>query len=108
VSRVVILWKRPYRLSADEAQEWAREQVSRILRTDTVSRAELTPVRGASPRHPTDCDWMLEVQLGAGRSAHDFVDDPGAAAWLGDLQQLGLEPRVIVVDGGLLIRPDRR
>jgi hypothetical protein len=106
VARVVILWKRPYHLSAEEERDWAREQVSRTLKTDTVRHAELTPVHGASARHPTDCDWMLELHLGEGRNAHDFVDDPAAAAWLGDLQQLGLQPRVIVVDGSHLVRPE--
>jgi hypothetical protein len=108
VARVVILWKRPYRLSADEARDWAREQVAAILRTDTVVRADLTPVCAASACHPSDCDWMLEVQLAPGRDARDFLDDPAAAAWLGDLEQLRLEPRVIAVDGSLLIRPERR
>jgi hypothetical protein len=50
---------------------------------------------------------MLELHLGEGRNAHDFVDDPAAAAWLADLQQLGLQPRVIVADGSLLVRPER-
>ena len=108
VARVVILWKRPYRLSPDEARDWAREQVAAILRTDTLVRADLTPVRAASARHPRDCDWMLEVQLAPGRDARDFVDDPAAAAWLGDLHQLRLEPRVFVVDGSLLVRADHR
>ena len=108
MARVVIQWKRPYRLSADEARDWTREQVAAILHTDTVVRADLTPVRAASARHPSDCDWMLEVQLAPGRDARDFVDDPAAAAWLRDLHQLRLEPRVIVVDGSLLLRPDHR
>jgi hypothetical protein len=108
VARVVILWKRPYRVSADEARDWAREQVAGIVHTDTVVRADLTPVRAASARHPSDCDWMLEVELAPGRDAGDFVDEPAAAAWLSELQQLRLEPRVIVVDGGLLVRPDDR
>jgi hypothetical protein len=51
---------------------------------------------------------MLEVRLSEGRNADDFVDDPAAAAWLDDLQQLGLQPRVIVANGGLLIHPERR
>ena len=108
VARVVILWKRPYRLSPDEAEDWAREEVGRTMATDTVNRADWTPVRAASARHPSDCDWMLEVQLAPGRNAHDFVDDPAAAAWLGDLQQLHLEPRVIAVDGSLRLRPEDR
>ena len=108
MARVVILWKRPHRLSADEARDWAREQVAAILRADTVARADLMPVRAASTRHPGDCDWMLEVQLAPGRDARDFVDDPAAAAWLGDLHQLRLEPQVIVVGASLLLRPDRR
>lgn len=107
MARVVIRWKRPNRLSADEARDWAREQVAAILRADTVARADLMPVRAASTRHPSDCDWMLEVQLVPGRDARDFVDDPAAAAWLGDLHQLRLEPQVSVV-GANLLRPDRR
>jgi hypothetical protein len=107
VARLVILWKRPYRLSADEARDWARAVLAPIAATDSVRRTELAPVRGATDRHPTDFDWMLEVELGPEGDAGDFVDDPAVGAWLGDLQQLGLEPRVIVVDGGVLVRPDR-
>ena len=103
VARVVIQWKRPYRLSADEGRDWAREQVAAILRADVAVRADLMPVRAASARHPSDCDWMLEVQLAPGRDARDFVDDPAAAAWLADLQQLGLRPRIIPIDGGITL-----
>ena len=108
MARVVILWKRPYRLSVEEAQRWTAEQIAGLLAADTVRRAELTPVRPASARHPADCDWMLDVELSPGHSADDFVDEPAAAAWLSDLQQLRLEPRVIVVDGSRHRRPDDR
>ena len=107
MARLVIMWRRPYHLSADEARDWAREQISALVRPDTVRHAELTAVRAASGRHPSECEWMLELHLAPGRDAHDFVDDPASADWLGDLQQLGLQPRVILVDGGISVHPER-
>jgi hypothetical protein len=107
VARLVIFWRRPYHLSADEACDWACDQVSRLVRPDTVRHAELTAVRAVSGRHPSECEWMLELHLVPGRDAHDFVDAPAAAAWLADLRQLRLEPRVILVDGGISVHPER-
>jgi hypothetical protein len=106
VARLMILWCRPHHLSADEAGDWARDQVARFVRRDTVRHAELTAVRASSARHPGECEWMLDLQPAPGRHADDFVDDPAAADWLGHLQQLRRQLRLIVVDGGISVHPD--
>ena len=102
------MWTRPYHLSAAEARDWACTHVSGLAGLEMVRRAELTPVRAVSRRHPVDCEWMLELHLVPGRDARELVDEPASADWLLDLQQLGMRPRIILVDGGIALGPHHR
>lgn len=99
VTRLVILWSRPYHLTAGEAAAWAREEIGRMLTRDAVRRAELTPLRGASDRHPAECRWMLELHLEPGIDGRQFVEAPGCTEWLNELRSLGLHPFVMIADG---------
>jgi hypothetical protein len=99
MARLVVLWTRPYHLSAEEADAWTYREVARLLGLDGVARVELTRLQSASTNHPREWDWMLELQLHDGVDAHACVDAPACAEWLGDLRLLGMRPAVMLVEG---------
>lgn len=101
MARVLVLWTRPYHLSAEEAQTWAQEQASRFRRLDGVERAELTRLQSASARHARDWDWMLELHLTPGADGAAFMDAAPCAEWLAELRLLGLRPTVLLADGAI-------
>jgi hypothetical protein len=94
VARLMILWTRPFHLTAAEAERWARDEVRALLAADTVRRAELTRLESASARHGSDWDWLLELEIDL--PARDTVDHGPCAEWLGDLRLLGMRPRVFL------------
>ena len=99
MARLVVLWTRPYHLSAEQADAWTCREAARLLGLDGVARIELTRLQSASLHHPSPCDWMLELHLHAGVDGHACVDAPVLAAWLGDLRLLGMRPAVVLVEG---------
>jgi hypothetical protein len=108
VARVVILWTRPYHLSAEEADAWTRREAKRLLALDGVERAELTRLESAPLRQTREWDWMLELHLRDGSTAHRCVDEPTCADWLLDLRLLGMHPTVVVVDDSTTLTPETR
>ena len=108
VARVLVLWTRPYHLSAEEAESWARGQASRLLSLDVIERAELTHLQNASRHHPREWDWMLELHLTEDAERHSCADRGPCAEWLADLRQLGLRPTVLVADAGLAVHAETR
>jgi hypothetical protein len=102
VARLVILWTRPYHLTAEEAQTWARQEVGRLLAVNAVRCAELTLLRSASLRHSRDWDWMLEIYLTPGATTDDCVNAAAFAEWLSDLRLLGMRPSVLLADNGIV------
>jgi hypothetical protein len=107
VARLVILWTRPYHLTAEEAATWARREVGRLLGVDAIGCAQLTRLRSASPGHARDWDWMLEIGLSPGATAEDCVNAAVFTEWLGDLHLLGMRPSVMVADDGTQCREGR-
>jgi hypothetical protein len=106
VARLVILRSSPYHLTAEPVAAGAREQVGRILTRDAVRRAELTPLRCASDRHPAECPWNLELHLEPGIDGREFVETPGYPEWLDDLRSPGPQPFVMLADGETIHRAD--
>lgn len=104
MARLVVLWNRPYHLSAEEAAGWARTEASRLLALEVVERAELTRLQSASERHARCWDWMLELHLAPDADRDGVVDLPPCGEWLADLRRLGLRPTVLLVDGGIALR----
>jgi hypothetical protein len=102
VARLVILWTRPYHLTAEEATTWAQQEVGRLLAVDSVGHAELTRLRSVSLRHPRDFDWMLEIRVPSGATAHECVNAAAFAEWLSDLRLLGMRPSVLLADDGIV------
>jgi hypothetical protein len=101
VARLVILWTRPYHLTAEEAATWAQQEVGRLLAVDAVRCAELTRLRSASLRHSRDWDWMLEIHLSPGATAEACLDAAAFAEWLSDLRLLGMRPSVLLAEDGI-------
>ena len=106
VARLMILWRRPYHLTAEEAEAWAGQSAERLLAADAIAHAELTPLRSVSGCHPREWDWLLELRLSPGADVQQLVAETACADWLGDLQQLGMDPTVMLADGGSMLRPD--
>jgi hypothetical protein len=59
VPRVLVLWRRPHHLSAEEAERWALAEVRALLADRGVRTADLTRLASASRRHRCDWDWLL-------------------------------------------------
>lgn len=98
MARVVVLWTRPYHLSAEEATAWAQQEVSRLLSVDGVARAELTRLQSVPERYPRACDRILELHLAPGVDPSSCAAAAACAEWLADLRVLGLRPSVLLAD----------
>lgn len=103
MARIVVLWTRPYHLSAEEADAWTRCEAARLLELDAIERIEVTRLQSASMRHPRNWDWMLELHLRAGVEGDACADAPVCADWLRDLRLLGMRPTVVLVDGTMTL-----
>jgi hypothetical protein len=108
MARLVVLWTRPYHLSAGEADAWTRRETARLVELDGAERIELTRLRSASERHPQPWDWMLELHLRRGVDSEACLDAPAFADWLGDLRLLGMRPAVVLVDSSTTLTPAGR
>ena len=95
MARLIVLWTQPHHLTAEQAEGWAREQVEGLLALDAVRRADLTPLQSASPRHPAEWDWLLELEIDG--PARDCVERGPCGEWLGDMRLLGMRPIVLLV-----------
>ena len=103
MARVLVLWTRPYHLSAEEAERWAQAEAVRLLRHAGVERAELTRLASASERHPGGWDWMLELHLAEDADHGACADDDPCAEWLSELQVLGTQPAVLLADSAIAL-----
>ena len=97
--RVLVLWRRPDHLSAEEAERWARSEVRALLADGGIRSAELTRLESASPRHGCDWDWVLELEVAD--PVRDCIDRGACAEWLGDLRLLGMRPAVLLAAAGV-------
>jgi hypothetical protein len=98
MARLVVLWTRPYHLSAEEADAWARREAASLLALAGVERAELTRLDSASTRHAAEWDWMLELHLREGADGRVCGEAREFADWLLDLRLLGMRPTVMLVE----------
>jgi hypothetical protein len=108
VARLVILWTRPYHLSAEEADGWTRREAARLLALEGVERAELTRLDSAPSRHVLEWDWMLDLHLRDGIDARRCVEEQACEDWLLDLRLLGMRPAVVVVEESTTLTPEAR
>jgi hypothetical protein len=104
MGRLVVLWTRPYHLSAEEADAWTGRGAARLLGLDGVACVELTRLHSASTDQPSPWDWMLELHLHDGVDGHVCVAAPECADWLCDLRLLGMQPTVVLVEGSTTLR----
>jgi hypothetical protein len=98
MARIVILWTRPYHLSADEADAWAQRESARLLALDGVERGELARLHSGSERHAIEWSWMLELHLRDGVDGHACAEQPELEDWLLDLRLLGMRPTIVVAE----------
>lgn len=106
VARLLITWTRPYHLTADEAEAWAREAAERVVAAAGVSRAELMSLGTASVRHPCGRAWLLELELG-GDDGRRIANGAACVELLLDLRLLGAQPQVALAERGVVLRADR-
>jgi hypothetical protein len=98
MARVLVLWTRPYHLSAEEAERWAQAEAARLLEHRGVERADLTRLTSASEHHPGGWDWLLELHLADDADHGACADDDPCAEWLADLRVLGTHPAVLLAE----------
>jgi hypothetical protein len=103
----MVFWRRPYHLSAEQADSWVHHEVGRLLTVDGVRSGKLTRLRTASPRQGRDYDWMLELHLAPEADGRDFVEHDVWRDWLMDMQMLGMRPTALLADAGTALRPGR-
>jgi hypothetical protein len=103
MARLVVLWTRPYHLSAEEADAWTRREAAHLLALPGAARAELTRLDSASAQHGGDWDWMLELHLREGADAHACAEDPVFEDWLLDLRLLGMRPTAVLVEDSTVL-----
>jgi hypothetical protein len=101
VPRLLVLWCRPYHLTGEEAERWARGEVRALLAGEAVRSAELTRLESASPRHTCDWSWLLELEIDV--PVREWVEHGVCAEWLGDLRLLGMHPAVMVAAEGIAL-----
>lgn len=104
VPRVLILWSRPHHLSGEEAEGWARAELSRVVAADAVRSAELRRLTPASPRYGGDRRWLLELEVSG--PVRECIEDGPCAEWLGDLRLMGMSAEVVVADEIIELRAD--
>ena len=105
MTRLMIMWRRPYHLTGDQAAEWARHVAEQLAASDVVARAMLAPLHSAADGHVSDGDWLLELHPSPGVDARRLVEEVACAEWLSELRQLGTEPRVMLAERGIGLRP---
>jgi hypothetical protein len=102
MARLVVLWTRPYHLSAEEVDSWTRREAAHLLALAGVARAELTRLSGG------DWDWMLELHLRDGADGHACAEDAAFEDWLLDLRLLGMRPTVVLVEDTTVLTREAR
>jgi hypothetical protein len=108
MARIVILWIRPYHLSPDEADAWARRESARMLALDGVEHGELARLHSGSARLVGEWDWMLELHLRDGVDGHACAEQAAFTDWLLDMRLLGMRPTVMAVQDSTAVTPERR
>jgi hypothetical protein len=106
VARLMILWRRPHHLTADEVEQWTRRKLGRLIGLEAVRHAGLTRPRSASAARPREWDWMLEVHRAQWADEEGFVEGDACAEWLGDLRLLGMRPSIIVAGDEIVLGPE--
>jgi hypothetical protein len=97
VTRVLLIWNRPYHLSMAEAEAWTVAEVRRLTAVPGVRAVALARVTGGE-RHLRAGDWLCELKLHAGADGLHCLEHPACLEWLLDLRLLGMRPAVAVLD----------
>jgi hypothetical protein len=97
VPRLLILWSRPRHLTREETEAWIEAELLRMAAVPEVGGSRLTEVRPAALAHPTDWQWMLELDVADDAAAGRSLDRGPVADWVRDLRLLGMRPTVLLV-----------
>ena len=97
VPRLVILWTRPYHLSREQADAWVSSEVAGLAATPGVDGARVVKVQRAALEHPSQWDWMLELDVGDAATVTGLLRRGDVADWLRDLRLLGMRPTVMLI-----------
>jgi hypothetical protein len=99
--RILVLWNAGRGVAPGEDEGWARSHVGPIGSCPGVAALALHPVISAAVRHPQPCSWCLEVRLAPDHEPSEVVRAGAFAELLGDMQLLGMRPRVLAIDAEL-------
>jgi hypothetical protein len=99
--RVLVLWNRVGGLKPGEDEGWARAEVAKLRAYEGIAALALHPVTTAAIRHPPPYGWCLEIRIAEGHTANELVRARPCAEFLDDLRLLGMQPKVLAIDGEL-------
>ena len=97
----MVLWNRIGGLKSGDDECWARAEVAKLQAHDGIAALALHPVATAAIRHPPPCGWCLEIRIAEGHTANELVRSRPCAEFLDDLRLLGMQPRVLAIEGEL-------
>ena len=95
----MLLVRRPYVLSEQEAIRWMREQATALATVGAVERVELTRLQSPALSSGLDCEWLIEMHCARVQDAGRVACDDACRALVADLRLLGMQPRLVVADG---------
>ena len=96
--RLLVLCRRPYHLPREEAWDWVRQELERVLIADELESATVTRLADASEQSPREWDWLIEVRLESGRAGRAITARSACGELLADLRLLGMSPTVALAD----------
>ena len=90
--RLLILWRRPYHLTATQAEAWVRYEVGRLETPAGVKFVQVRALESAAVDHPARWQWMLELDARDAAAAAGALRRGPVADWMRDLRLLGTRP----------------
>jgi len=96
--RILVLWSPARGVAPGEDADWAHAQAQRVATCHGVAAMALHPVTTAAVLHPQPCSWCLELRLAASHEPRDVVRATPFAEFLGDMQLMGMRPRVLAIE----------
>jgi hypothetical protein len=95
--------RRPFHLSEEEAAHWMRERAGPLAIASAVDRVELIRLQAPAVRGVADCEWLIEMHCERGEDAARAARDDACRDLIADLRLLGMQPRLVIADGSLLL-----
>jgi len=95
----MLLVRRPYHLSDEEADRWMRSEAKALTGVPDVERVEVSRLLSPAARDAREWDWLIELHFARAEDATRAARDEACRDLIGDLRLLGMRPRLVMVDG---------